>query len=115
MAREIASPKSSGGGGYNFEDEVSAWWMLNLLAGRSLLGPRAGPPTRLRFQARADGWLLDDLVADFAPRDGPVRAAISVKSGDVLKASRAPQDFVRDCWELHLTSREAGFDASRDY
>jgi hypothetical protein len=115
MAREIASPKSSGGGGYNFEDEVSAWWVLNLLAGRCPLDTRAGPPTRLRFQARADDWLLDDLVADFARRDGPVRAAISVKSGDVLKASRAPQDFVRDCWEQHLNPRGTGFDASRDY
>ncbi|MFY0524036.1 hypothetical protein ACN28I_12990 [Archangium gephyra] len=115
MAREIASPKSSGGGGYNFEDEVSAWWMLNLLAGRCPLDTRAGPPTQLSFQARADGWLLDDLVANFAPRDGPVRAAISVKSGDVLKASRAPQDFVRDCWEQHLNPRETGFDASQDY
>jgi hypothetical protein len=114
MAREIVSPKSTGGGGYNFEDQVSAWWVLHMLAGQAPLDAELGAPTRIRLQARVDGWLLDDLVADFSFRGGPIRAAVSVKSGDVLRASRLQEEFVRDCWELHLTPGQTGFDAARD-
>jgi len=114
MARQTVSPKSTGGAGYNFEDEVIAWWALHLLVGQAPLDVSLGAPQRLRLQARPDGWLLDDLVADFASAGGPARAAISVKSEPLLKNRREFLAFVRDCWELHLTPGTTGFDSTRD-
>ncbi len=114
MGRKTSPPKASGGGGFNFEDKVAAWWMLHILAGRPPLDSSLPGPSRIRFQARVDGWLLDDLVVDFPATGRPIRAAVSVKSGEVIVAGKAPGDFVMDCWSLCRKPGTTGFNASRD-
>jgi len=115
MMRQVASPKSTGGGGYQFEDKVLAWWCLHMLAGRSPLDAKLGPPTKIQLQARPDGWLLDDMVVEFSSPAGTVRAAVSVKSDRVVKRTGAPADFVEDCWNLHLSPGATGFNCARDF
>ncbi len=115
MTRDVASPKSTGGIGYQFEDGVIAWWCLHMLAGRSPIDPTLGPPTKIQLQARPDGWLLDDMVAEFSSSAGAVRAAVSVKSDRVVKRTGAPADFVEDCWNLHLSPGATGFNSGRDF
>lgn len=114
MAREIASPKSTGGAGYTYADHVAAWWLLHLLTGRAISDARLGAPQRIRFEGRVVGWLLDDLVVEFASSGAPVRAAVSIKSGAVVTGGVLPTDFVRDCWELHLTPGATAFSCDHD-
>ena len=114
MARKTVSPKSTGGAGDAFEGKVAAWWALHLLVGQSPLDPELGSPRQIRLQARVDGWLLDDLVVDFPTQGGVVHAAVSVKSARGIKGCRAPADFVRDCWEMHLNPGKTDFNAARD-
>lgn len=115
MARKTASPKSSGGGGYTFEERVAAWWSLHLLAGSSPLDSNLAGPTEIRLQAKVDDWLLDDFVARFPTRSGYVRAAVSVKSNSPVTAFSAPQDFVKDCWEQLLRPGSTQFRPDHDF
>jgi hypothetical protein len=114
--REVTSPKQASGAGFSFETKVGAWCLLHLLDGSSPFDADLGPPRRVRFQTRVDGWLLDDVLLEFdSPEPGETRrVAVSVKSGPQFSGGRAPTDFVEDCWSLHVDPTLARFDASRD-
>jgi len=115
MTRKVAPPKSTGGGGYAFEDKVGAYWLVHLLAGRSFADVELGSPQRVRFQCRASDWLLDDIVVDFPKREGkPVQFAASVKSNRQIVANKFPEDFVTDAWSLLLNPGATAFDALYD-
>ena len=67
---EISSPKSTGGGGFAFEDEVGAYFMSFMLAGTDAFPKlKLGRLVRVKFQRKVDGWDLDDLILEFE-RDG---------------------------------------------
>ncbi|NOU30376.1 MAG: ATP-binding protein, partial [Polyangiaceae bacterium] len=65
-----------------------------------------GPPVRVDFQTRVDGWFLDDALVTTATAVGQHRFALSIKSNQQFTASCAPSDFVACAWEqwLHLGS-----------
>ena len=62
MAKQVATPKQVGGGGYTFEDKVSASFLLKMLRGDYPLKAEDGQIYAVRFQKRVDGWFLDDVV-----------------------------------------------------
>src|SRR5690348_16753628 len=92
-ATYAASAKSTGGGGFNHEDEVGAYYLAEMLTGASPFGPSGGAITQVKFQNRVDGWLLDDLLLTMINADGPWRCAMSVKSNAQFNADyAAPAD-----------------------
>lgn len=91
MAREVKPTKVTGGGGFEFEDKVTAFLMSYLLAQRTPLDPCFGIIRRIDFQTRADGWLLDDLLLTLQDN---VRCAFSIKSNPQFSKTAAPPDFV---------------------
>ena len=62
MAKEVSTPKQSGGGGYTFADKVGASYLLKMLAGSPPLDADTGQIESMRFEKRVDGWFLDDIV-----------------------------------------------------
>jgi len=110
VAHGTAPPKSTGGGGYVFEDKVSAWFLAHMLTGVPPLGVDFGQLESVSFQTKVDGWYLDDLLLSF---DGGRRYAISVKSSDQFEHARAPADFVSAIWNQWLGG--SPFDAETDY
>lgn len=113
---EVAAPKSTGGGGFVFEDEVCAWLMLCMLAGEPPLEPALGLITRLDFQSRVEGWLLDDVVMTTSSKSrNDHRVALSVKSNAQFHKPSAPADFVLTTWQQWLHIDSAVFDRGRDY
>jgi hypothetical protein len=110
----VAPPKTTGGGGFGFEDDVCASLLASMLAGSPPFDEGLGLAERIDFQTRPDGWLLDDVLVTAAT--GPVqrRIAISIKSNAQFSGSTAPKDFVRAIWEqwLHVDSRT--FEQSTD-
>lgn len=59
--KQLASPYLEGGGGYNFEHRVQAYFLLQMLAGgRDPVFDRY--IVKLDFQARHHGYHIDDLV-----------------------------------------------------
>lgn len=72
---------NTGGGGLSFENNLAARFMLDLLGQTHTLGEEAfGAVVRLDWQARDDGWLLDDIVVTSQAGRVCRRAAISVRS-----------------------------------
>ena len=106
MARNVAAPKNTGGGGFVFEDDVCAWLLACMLSGESMFDPELGIPVRVDFQTRPDGWFLDDALVTTISGTVQHRFALSIKSNAQFTASTAPADFVACAWEqwLHVGS-----------
>jgi hypothetical protein len=113
MARKIAAPKTTGGGGFVFEDDVCAWLMACILAGKSVFNPEYGPPVRLDFQTKPAGWFLDDVLVT-TKGDTTYHIEFSLKSNPQFTASKAPRDFVKTIWEQWLHIGSEVFDRSLD-
>lgn len=115
MSSKVAPPKNTGGGGFVFEDDVCAWLLASMLVGEPVFGVDCGPPVRLDFQTRPDGWFLDDVLVTTAVGPTHHRFAISVKSNAQFTAISAPSDFVAVAWEQWLHIGSATFDAALDF
>ncbi len=114
MASEVSPTKVTGGGGFEFEDKVAAFFMCHLLSARVPLDPRLGTIQRIDFQTRAAGWFLDDLMLTLKGVDGDRRCAFSIKSNPQFLKTTAPSDFVRAAWEQYLGEGSAPFNKNRD-
>src|SRR5215472_5896563 len=99
MAREVATVKETGGGGFGFADQVAAWFLLQMLRRAMVLGPESGVLTEVQFETRANGWLPDDLLLVLQHSSGPVRCAVSIKSDTKLSKTGLDSQFISDVWE----------------
>src|ERR1041384_372709 len=115
MASNVAPPKNTGGGGFVFEDDVCAWMLACVLAGEPIFDPELGPPLRLDFQTRPDGWVLDDVLVTTPKGPGHHRFSTSIRSNPQCTASTAPADFVSCIWEQWLHIGSTAFDPARDF
>jgi|GEM_PF-1429095 len=116
MAKQVATPKQVGGGGYTFEDKVSASFLLKMLGAAYPLTAEDGQIDAVRFQKRVDGWFLDDVVLMLRRPDESTGAlAVSVKSNTQITASGFPADFRDAIWEQRLHVGTQQFDVNSDY
>jgi len=116
VAKQVATPKQAGGGGYTFEDQVSASFLLKMLSGAYPLSAAEGQIESVRFQKRVDGWFLDDVVLMLRKPDASTGAlAISVKSNTQITDSGFSSDFNDAIWEQRLHVGTQQFDASSDF
>lgn len=115
MAKAPASIQLTGGAGHEFEDKVAAFFATAMLAGTQPLGPGVGGITKLDWQARESGWLLDDLLVTLS-RPTVGRLAISIKSDRQVTSSGFPNSFVTGAWEQWLGrgTPASSFDKSTD-
>ena len=84
-----------------------------MLARRAILGDPLGPPIRIDFQVRADGWRLDDALVLFNKSGLQTRWAVSVRSSRQI-TSAVNDDFLRAAWIDLRGENGSPFDASRD-
>jgi DNA replication protein DnaC len=116
MVKKVATPKESAGGGFTFEDKVSASFLLKMLAGEYPLKPEDGQIEEVRFQKRVDGWYLDDLVLLLRrPDDSEYTLAVSAKSNTQITKSGFPPDFRDAVWEQRCHLGTQKFDLTSDY
>jgi hypothetical protein len=115
MAKSVATPKQTGGGGFTFEDAVIARFLLFMLAGRHPLDAEDGPIESVGFQKRVSGWLLDDVVLELQSTRGTTYFALSVKSNEQVTAQGFPKEFVRTVWEHWLRIGTDKFDQTNDH
>ena len=102
MAKKVAPTKSTGGGGFVFEEKAGAYFLACLLTNFPPLKPGQGTIRKIGFQQRADWGDLDDIVLVLESPDGQGTCAFSVKSSRQLTAAGPPLDFVRSVWDLYL-------------
>jgi hypothetical protein len=101
MAKEPASVQLTGGAGFEYEDQVAAFFATAMLAGTQPLGLDIGGVVKLDWQTRESGWLLDDLLVTLA-RPSTGHLAISIKSDRQVTGSGFPATFVTTVWEQWL-------------
>jgi len=112
MAKKVSPPKSTGVGGITFADKVSALFMAHMLRDESPFDV-GGRIERIDYEARPEGWLLDDLVLTLRD-DTPRRVALSVKSNTQFTDTTAPTDFVEAAWEQYLGEVSSIYDSNTD-
>lgn len=98
MTVQQASTYLTGGGGFNFEDAIAAYYLCAMLAERSPLGGDFGTITQIKWQGSDSDWQLDDLVLVGSEQH---EAGISIKSNAHLKSSGFSKDFVERCWRQY--------------
>src|SRR5439155_10121417 len=104
----------TGGAGFNFEDEVSAFFLAAMLAGVHPYGIDLGTVAGLAWQTRGDRWTVDDLAVRFErPRQGTL--GLSIKSDRQVTASGFPPQFIQAVWEQYADTRPSNpFQRHRD-
>lgn len=100
---DIISALASGDGGGIFENEVVAYFLSCMLAGKPVLGDSAGIITKVSCQQRNNGWLLDDLVLKTRSGVEEHNWAFSIKSNPQFSQTGAPKDFVDVVWQQYLS------------
>lgn len=114
MAKDTASVRLTGGAGFQYEDQVGAWFILQMLSGRQPLGPEYGVVTSVNFQVKESGWLLDDLLIKLSDDNTEHRIPISVKSYRYVTRNGFPSDFVDLIWRQWLGEESTAFDPQSD-
>ena len=114
VPRRDVSPEATGGAGYNFEDQVSAWFAAQMLAGAMPLGPTDGVPVRMQWQAGALGWQLDDLVISMQTSAAISELSISIKSNKQVTRRGVHRSFVSAAWAQWVASGQGPFRRDRD-
>jgi hypothetical protein len=96
------SPELAGGAGFTFEGTVAAYYLVSLLAESHAPGIDSRRVVRVSVQQRDLGSPLDDLIVDFAGRDGEeARLSLQCKRKLVISAAQSNADFlevVSDGW-----------------
>lgn len=114
MARKPAPVGLTGGEGFEFEDPVAAWFLVNLLTGRTPFEPELGQVVQVHWQARDLGWLLEDLLIKLEYRKIDHSVALSIKSDRQVTKNGFPSSFVHDIWEQWLGADPNPFQKGKD-
>lgn len=101
----IAPSKSptftSGGGGFDYEDFVAAYYLAMMLLDRRPLGNEFGGIQSVLWQAGDIGWLFDDVVVC---GDSESQAGISVKTDAHVNSNGFSTDFVKRAWAQYKST-----------
>lgn len=116
MAKKVATSKQTGGGGFDFEDKVAAWFIADLLNNSYPLWPIKAKLTQIYFQVRPDGWLLDDLLLILQTEESTViRVPVTVKSNIQFSSNGPNEELRRDLWEQYLNDVSGVYNADSDF
>jgi len=99
MATEKAPVELTGGAGHEFEDDVAARFLVDLLAGRCSLGDGTEKVVKIAWQDRGARWLADDLVLTCARGADEREVGLSIKSNKQVTRTGFPDDFTELAWE----------------
>ena len=109
----VAPVKSTSGAGFAVEDYFGAYVACAMLARKAILGYQLGPPIRIDFQVRADGWHLDDALVLFNKSGTDTRWAISVRSSRQITPT-VNSDFLKAAWTDLRGEDGSPFNATTD-
>ena len=112
---KVATAKQTGGGGFDFEDKVTAYFISYLLLAKFPLQPEIGLLERVDFQVRPMGWLFDDLLLTMKDGNHVHKVAVSAKSNRQITATGFPDDILTDIWTQYLNAGQKVFDPLLDY
>jgi hypothetical protein len=103
--------RSTAGTGFDFEDCVAAWFLLQALAGRGV--SVEGSVQRLQMQTGSLHWDVDDLLVTTQAETVARRLAVSCKGNVQVSANGLPESFAAQAWRL-WTKSDSQFAACQD-
>lgn len=113
--RKIASSKQTAGGGFVFEDKVTAWFVSYILSNRIPFSGHIGAISRIDFQVRVDGWLFDDLLISTEYEGIKRKIAVSSKSNIQFGKTGPNNELLGDLWNQYLNVEKNVFNPEVDY
>lgn len=111
---KVATPKQTGHGGPEFEGKVAAYLLACLLNQTNPFG-KPGHITKIDFQVRADGWLLDDILLEINSEGNISRTAISVKTTLQFNNNGCIEELNELLWDQYLHRTSSVFNLESDY
>jgi hypothetical protein len=114
VAKNVASPKQTGGGGFVFEDQAARYFLACLLDNIPPIHPNFGTIIRIDFQTRASGWHLDDAMLTLELGTIKRHCAFSIKSNRQFTHNGASGEFVSSAWEQFLNEDATPFNSVSD-
>ncbi|MEX0904520.1 MAG: hypothetical protein WD604_05285 [Balneolaceae bacterium] len=115
MKAQNSTPKQSSGGGYQFENEVVAYFMTHLLSRSNPLEELGGYISEIQCQLPASEWHMDDLLLSIRSHNQTHKVAFSVKSNSQINKNGFPADFVQLAWQQILNDSSDVFNSKFDY
>lgn len=105
--KATATVRSTGGSGFDFEDQSAAWLMVKMLRGIVMPGIEVHG-TCLLMQVRNAGWEgIDDIFIEAEVENSePKQLAISCKSNIQVSANGLPASFVKASWLIWRNSKK---------
>jgi hypothetical protein len=99
--KAVVTARSTAGPGFDFEDQIGGYLLLQMLVGEALPGSSNAIGSRLQTQTKALGWAIDDLLVTSDPgAETRHQVAVSCKSNRQVSGAGLPKDL---CWP-HGTS-----------
>ena len=98
QAFDAATRRSTSGAGFDFEDRVAAWLLVQELKGRTFPGIGVGRAVRLQMQTDSLGWRLDDILLTVDASGKERRLALSCKGNTQVSGNGLPADFMQRAW-----------------
>ena len=109
-------PKSTGGGGFDFEDKIGAYFLSYLLVGKNPFPTlELSRLIKIKFQRGIDGWEFDDIILIFLVGGLEKQIAISVKSNSQITANKFPTEIIEQIWQQHCSKENNPFKSRHDY
>lgn len=112
--KSSVTTRSTGGGGFVFEDQIAAFLLVKMLSGEPIpsLGDD-GLGSLLQMQTSSLGWTIDDLLA--VSEAAGCKLALSCKSNMQVTGTGLPDSFVIAAWQQWKAPRPPNpFDQSKD-
>ena len=114
MAKQAAPVPLTGGSGFNYEDCVAARFLVDMLSGIASFGSELGTVSRVDWQVRDAGRLLDDLAVTLNSSERNPKAAFSIKNHRQVTSGGFPANFVEAAWEEWLHTETTTFQQDCD-
>ena len=108
----VAPPAATGNAGSQFEGKVGAFYLLSLLSGGEPRGLSGATIRTVRFQQRASGYPLDDVIIHATNADGS-DAFLDIQAKRSLKFTTSDKEFTDVVAQMSETAQKPGFEANR--
>ena len=113
--REIKSnPFSTGGGGYQFEYLVGAYYLSTLLTQGTPRGIKNAITKEVGFQRQWEGALIDDIIVKGILDDEERKLALQVKHDLTFGENNKFETVIEDCWKTFNNDLEYNFNKEKD-
>lgn len=99
--KQLASPYLTGGGGFNFENEIQSLFVLTMLVDGELPFLNNNEIDSLLFQAKREGYNIDDLVVYSTQKTTGIKQKLLIQIKHSVAFTESDKDFsetIKNAW-----------------